>query len=135
MEIKDLIQNCKKVGVIGSRGYNDMNHFAAWIKYYTQNMQKICFVSGGCRSGADSLIELYASANDNNMLVFYPKYSEFGKRATLVRNQEIIDASDVLIAFWDGVSTGTKHTIDLANKKGIPVKIVNIIINPGGATH
>ena len=32
--------------------------------------------------------------------------------------------SDMLIAFWDGTSKGTKHMIDLANKRGIKVEIV-----------
>ena len=31
----------------------------------------------------------------------------------------------VLIAFWDGKSRGTKHMIDLANKHGLRVFVVN----------
>jgi predicted Rossmann fold nucleotide-binding protein DprA/Smf involved in DNA uptake len=129
MTIPEIIQNCKKIAVIGTRGYNDMGHFSQWIKYYTQNVEKICFVSGGATSGADALIELYASANDNNMLVHYPRYNDHGKRAPLVRNKLIVDSADVLIAFWDGVSTGTAHTIGLAKEKGIPVRIVPVTVN------
>jgi len=128
MEITDLVQACKKVAVIGTRGYSDTEHFSAWVKYYTQNLEKICFVSGGCRSGADSLIELYATANENNMLVFYPQYDVYGKSAPLERNKQIVEGSDILIAFWDGVSSGTGHTIKLAQEKGIPIRIVDVKI-------
>lgn len=31
----------------------------------------------------------------------------------------------MLIAFWDGVSRGTKHMIDLANKYGLEVHVMN----------
>jgi hypothetical protein len=33
--------------------------------------------------------------------------------------------ADALVAFWDGKSRGTKHMIDLANKSGIQVRVVN----------
>ena len=35
-----------------------------------------------------------------------------------MRNIKIVDESDMVIAFWDGNSPGTKSSIDLANKKG-----------------
>jgi hypothetical protein len=31
---------------------------------------------------------------------------------------------DLVIAFWDGESRGTRHTIDEAKRRGIPVEIV-----------
>lgn len=127
MTIQDLTAECTKIAVIGTRGYNDYEHFSQWVKYYTQNRYKICFVSGGCISGADSLIERYASEFEHNMMVHYPDYSH-GKRAPLMRNQTIVDSADMLIAFWDGRSTGTAHALGLAEKKGIPIRIVNVVI-------
>jgi len=82
-------------------------------------------VSGGCPSGADNLIERYALENDMPIVIFYPQYKH-GKLGFLERNKLIVEASDVLIAFWDGVSRGTAHTIELAKKKGIQIRIVNI---------
>jgi len=35
----------------------------------------------------------------------------------LIRNKQMVDLCDVGIAIWDGVSAGTKHTIDLLYKK------------------
>lgn len=127
MTIPELITSCTKIAVIGSRGYNDYEHFSQWVKYYTQAKTKICFVSGGCPSGADSLIERYATEHSHNMMVHYPDYSH-GKLAPLMRNQTIVDSADMLIAFWDGKSTGTAHTLGLSEKKGIPTRVVNVII-------
>jgi len=115
-----------RVAVIGSRNFYDYNLFAAKIDYFTKNIPDICFVSGGCKTGADNLIERYCNDNNLPILIFYPDYYQYSKRAPLVRNQEIVDNSDMLIAFWDGESRGTKHTIDLAEKKGIPSRIVKI---------
>lgn len=128
MTITDLTANCTKIAVIVTRGYNDYEHFSQWVKYYTSAKTKICFVSGGCPSGAYSLIERYASEFDHNMMVHYPQYSNYGKLATLMRNLNIVDSADMLIAFWDGKSPGTAHALGLAEKKGIPVRVVNVII-------
>lgn len=126
MEILEIVEACKMVAVVGTIGYSNTEQFDAWVKYYTSHIEKLCFVSGGETSGADALIEQYASVNENNMLVYYPNYNEHGKSAPLIRNQRIVDAADVMIAFWDGKSTGTAHVIGLAKKKGIPIRIINI---------
>jgi hypothetical protein len=33
--------------------------------------------------------------------------------------------ADVLVAFWDGSSKGTKHMIDIAQKNGLVVRVIN----------
>lgn len=125
-QILNLVSGRKMIAVIGSRGYDDYQHFSAWVHYYTQNILNACFVSGGCPSGADKLIEDYASDNYLPAVIFYPQYFEYGKRAPLERNKQIVEASNMLIAFWDGKSTGTAHTIGLAREKNIPIRIINI---------
>jgi len=124
-QILQMTGERRKVAVIGSRGYSDYQHFAGWIKYYTSSLNP-CFVSGGCATGADNLIEMYAHDAGLPILIFYPDYNQYQRRAPLERNKLIVEAADVLIAFWDGVSKGTAHTIELAKKKGIPIRIVNI---------
>jgi nucleoside 2-deoxyribosyltransferase len=34
-----------------------------------------------------------------------------------------VDNADMVLAFWDGSSHGTKYTIDYAKRMGKPVKI------------
>ena len=47
----------------------------------------------------------------------------FGKRAPLVRDEEMAKAADIIIAFWNGQSRGTKYTIDYAKSIGRKVQI------------
>jgi len=125
-QILELVSTRKTIGIIGSRGYDDYPHFSAWVHYYTQNVPNACFVSGGCATGADNLIEMYCHDKGLPILIFYPRYGEYGKRAPLERNKQIVEASNMLIAFWDGKSTGTAHTLGLAREKNIPIRIINI---------
>jgi uncharacterized phage-like protein YoqJ len=43
------------------------------------------------------------------------------------RNQALVNKADRLVAFWDGQSSGTGMTIDLARKAGIPVEIIKVL--------
>jgi hypothetical protein len=46
------------------------------------------------------------------------------KAAGPIRNNEMLDTCpDVVIAFWDGVSKGTKHAIGEASRRGLAVEV------------
>jgi hypothetical protein len=61
-------------------------------------------------------------------LVFLPDWGKYGKRAGLLRNSDIVAASEVILAFWDGSSTGTLDTITKA--RGYGKKL--LVIGPDG---
>lgn len=42
---------------------------------------------------------------------FLPDYSAYGKAAPLLRNRRIIEECDMVLAFWDLHSPGTKHVV------------------------
>ena len=44
---------------------------------------------------------------------------------TRIRNAQMADYADILLAFWDGESKGTKHMINLAEKKDLDVYCFN----------
>lgn len=83
-------------------------------------------ISGGAR-GVDRLGEKFAKIGNIKLTVIKPNWKKYGKKAGFLRNKEMVDKADALIAIWDGKSKGTKHTIDLARKKGIPIylEIIN----------
>ena len=54
---------------------------------------------------------------------YLPEYERYGKAAPLKRNITIIENADLVLAFWDGASKGTKNVIDNCKKQKIPVKI------------
>ena len=105
-----------KVAVIGSRGLivNDLG------KYLPENTTEI--VSGGAK-GIDTCARDYALSHDIKLTEFLPEYSRYGRGAPLKRNLLIIDYSDLVIAFWDGKSRGTKYVIDHCEKQGVKVQV------------
>ena len=84
-------------------------------------------VSGGCK-GADISGEKFAEAHGFEVVRFLPDWKTFGRSAGIRRNAEMVNyisrfEHPLVIAFWNGESRGTKFTIELARKKGIPVFI------------
>lgn len=98
-----------KVAIIGSRNFDDYDLLTKTLNDFSIDL----IVSGGAK-GADALAERYALLNNIETLIFKPEYKLYNRGAPLKRNLQIIDASDFVIAFWDGKSRGTKHAIDYA---------------------
>jgi hypothetical protein len=61
-----------------------------------------------------------------NVRVFPADWERYKRRAGIIRNLEMLDQEpDLVIAFWDGKSRGTAHTIGEARRRGIPVEVVS----------
>ena len=107
--------------ICGSRSINQLN-----ISRYIKNIGKIQkIVTGGCR-GVDTIADSWAKANNLETIVYKPNYKVYGKRAPLVRDEEMVEFADVVIAFYDGKSKGTLYTVNYAKKIGRKV-IVHLI--------
>lgn len=102
-----------KVAIVGSRDFNDYSQLHYMIDRIRLMFKVDGFVSGGAK-GADSLAETYARACKIPIEVFKPDWDTHGKAAGMIRNGEIVRAADIVVAFWDGKSRGTKNTIDRA---------------------
>lgn len=105
-----------KVAVIGSRNLVVNN-----LEYYLPP-ETTEIVSGGAR-GIDTCAKEYAKNNNLKLTEFLPNYKFWGKTAPLKRNIEIIEYSDIVLAFWDKKSRGTKFVIENCKKRKIPCKI------------
>lgn len=108
-----------KVAIIGSRSITSAN-IGAHIPAGTT-----CIISGGAR-GVDTLAAEYARANNIPLQVFLPDYARYGKAAPIMRNNLIIEACDMLIAFWNGKSRGTAYTFQSANRLGKAVRVIQL---------
>ena len=80
-------------------------------------------ISGGAR-GVDSSAREYALAQGIRLREFLPEYGRYGRGAPLRRNITIIENADLVLAFWDGKSRGTKYVIDQCGKRGIPIRVI-----------
>lgn len=105
-----------KIAIVGSRTLNitDLG------KYLPQETTEI--VSGGAK-GIDTCAREYARKNHLKLTEFLPEYDRYGRGAPLKRNFQIIDYADEVIAFWDGISRGTKYVIENCKLKNMKVTV------------
>lgn len=127
-----------KVVVCGSRRFPDPLGATAQIVRRIQSLPDDAIVIHGDAAGADRIAGK-AAENVGIQVVRVPaKWEEHvpgcscGNRswclqAGLRRNLEMLDMNpDLVIAFWDGFSRGTKHTIEHASGRGISVEVVRL---------
>lgn len=94
-----------KVAVIGSRGLKVDN----LEEYIPEGTTEI--ISGGAK-GVDACAREYAISHNIKLTEILPEYEKYGKSASLKRNMTIIENADIVLAFWDGKSRGTKFVIE-----------------------
>lgn len=111
-----MVMNCMRVAVIGSRGLQ-MTGLDAFLPANTTQI-----ISGGAK-GVDTCVRNYALVHGIRYALFLPDYKRYGKGAPLKRNEQIVSCAELVIAFWDGKSRGTKYTIDLCKQRNVPVEI------------
>jgi len=112
-----------RVLVCGSRSWTSVEQTKTLYKVLDR-LSPTHIMSGGAK-GADYLAEVYAKSNAIPITILTPNYKRDGKSAPLKRNDWLLDRNpDLVVAFWDGVSTGTKYTIDGAHKRFLNVKVV-----------
>lgn len=80
----------------------------------------------GTARGADRMAATFAEGWGFNVEHWPADWKKYGRRAGIERNVDMLDTEpDLVLAFWDGQSRGTKHTITEAKRRGIPVEIVS----------
>lgn len=81
-------------------------------------------VSGGAL-GVDTLGEMYARAKGLPIKRFPAAWrgadGTYNIRAGYVRNQQMVEYADALLAVWDGLSKGTGDVLERAEKSGLTV--------------
>ena len=111
-----------RVAIVGSR--NCKNCSAQKINEYIP-LKCTRIISGGA-SGVDTLAAECARMRDIPLENYLPQYKKYGKNALLLRNTQIVEASDLVLAFWDFTSKGTAHTIAECIRLRVPFRIVGI---------
>ena len=116
-----------RVIIAGSRTFNDYELLKRTCDVIFSNFTGVVMavVSGGAK-GADSLGERYAQERGLKILSHLPDWQKHGRSAGIIRNKEMADNAEGLIAFWDGKSRGTFQMIDYAKRKGLMVHTVMV---------
>jgi hypothetical protein len=109
-----------RYGIIGSRTFNDYS-----LLYSTLEKHFISKIISGGAKGADTLGSQYATEKNIPLEIFYPDWVKYPRTGGFIRNKLIVRNSDILIAFWDNCSRGTKNSLDYAEKLKKKIIIVN----------
>jgi len=116
-----------RLAIVGSRDFTNYNVLKVIISniFYRNDVLKIAEIVSGGAKGADSLGDRFAKENDIPIKLFLPDWNTYGKSAGFRRNKLIVENCDVLLAFWDGKSKGTQHSINIAKELGVSTIIYN----------
>lgn len=88
-----------------------------WKRHKTDPIE----VVSGMAKGVDSLGIEFARKNNLKLHEFPANWGKHGKAAGHIRNAEMAAFGNVLLALWDGESTGTKNMITQASARGLEV--------------
>lgn len=100
------------VCICGSRTITNLN-----LDNYIDSSTLGAVITGGA-AGIDTLAEWWAKKHKLEWICYLPNYKIFGRAAPLKRDEDMVKASDYVIAFWDGKSSGTKYMISYCKKIG-----------------
>ena len=107
-----------KVIIAGSRDIIEYDVVLDAIAEAGFNVTEV--VSGAAR-GVDRLGEQFARDCGLSIKLFPANWDKHGRAAGHIRNAEMAQYADALIAVWDGISPGTKNMVNEARKRGLKV--------------
>ena len=121
-----------KVIIAGSRSINNIAlvELACYqaVQRWKRNgfMNYINEIVCGESSGVDQLCQILAAKAGIPVKMFRANYTQDKEQAEHIRNLNMINYAEALIAVWDGKSSGTKIMINLAKKKKLKVFIFQL---------
>ncbi len=111
-----------KTIIAGSREITEIDFVRQAVKAAPWEVSEV--VSGAAR-GVDTLGERVAEELNLPVKRFPADWNGLGRRAGPLRNIQMAEYAEALIAIWDGVSKGTAHMIKEAEKRGLRVFVFN----------
>src|SRR6266540_7289499 len=115
----DVEGEAVKVLVCGSRDWDDSHTMEQKLISYLAALKGPTTVIHGAARGADEMAASIAAKHGWKTEAYPADWRGKGKRAGIIRNLQMLDQRPaVVLAFWDGRSTGTKHTVDEARRRG-----------------
>jgi len=112
-----------RVIIAGGRDFSDYALLKSTMDTLLSNIKKDVTVVCGKARGADTLGEQYAKERGYAVAYFPADWDKYGKAAGFIRNRQMAQNADALVAFWNGKSRGTKNMIELAKQYGLKLRI------------
>jgi len=109
-----------RVAIVGSRRFSN----PARVADYVQSLPPRASIITGSASGVDAAATKAARDKGIAVRVMPASFDELADSVkAAARNQRLVDACDVLVAFWDGSSKGTRTTVERALDSGKEVHV------------
>ena len=109
-----------KVAIVGSRHFPDLDR----VRSFVGSLPAGTTVVTGGASGVDAAAGDAARQRSLGLIKLPPRLEETSDPgASATRNQKLIDTVEVLVAFWDGQSQGTRQTVERALSSGREVHV------------
>lgn len=105
-----------KTIIAGLRNFHDYGFVADCL---AKTDIQITEVVSGRASGVDHLGEIWAKAKGLPIKVFRADWDKYGKAAGPIRNKQMAQYAEALIAFWDGKSPGIGSMLREADRAGL----------------
>ena len=128
-----MLYDYERIAVVGSRDYGvykdlvdgNWKQDLSLVRDFILSLpDHVTIISGGAK-GPDTVAVETAKKRGLAYKVWDAEWRIYGKQAGYIRNHQIVNDCDVLVAFWNGDSKGTRHSIDFADKQGKRVIIIH----------
>lgn len=109
-----------RIAIVGSRHFANPDRVAEYVRSLPKNASVIT----GSASGVDATATKTARERGIPVQVMAASFDEMSDATrAAARNQRLVTACDVLVAFWDGSSEGTRATVERALDSGKEVHV------------
>lgn len=114
-----------KVLVCGSRDFDNEFTASLTINHRMGQLEPGTIVIHGSARGTDRIAAEVAERAGCDVRAFPADWENLGKQAGVIRNLTMLaEQPDLVIAFWNGSSPGTSHTVTEARKRGILTEVI-----------
>jgi hypothetical protein len=110
-----------RIAIVGSRKFANKQG----VRNYVHTLPPgTLIISGACPNSPDEWAAQEARACRFEVVEYPAEWDKYGKSAGFKRNTEIVEAAEMVVAFWDGKSNGTKDTIDKALRSKTAILVI-----------
>ena len=116
-----------RIIIAGGRSFSDYKLLKDKLDYYLRDKVRQGYeiiIISGTANGADKLGERYAMERSYKIERYPADWNKYKKAAGYRRNVQMSEVANACVVFWDGISPGSKHMIDIATNKGLPLRVV-----------
>jgi hypothetical protein len=111
-----------KIAVVGARAFPSREKVQTFVRFLPGDWE---IVSGGA-PGVDTFAQDAAAEQHRPYTVFYADWDRVGRAAGMIRNTQIANECDALVAFVHGPSKGTMDTVRKAGVAHKPIWVITV---------